>query len=178
MQKKALIENLHKIYRNDKWLNELFNSTGTTIDDLELIIKELENQYWFDEITWSLPIYEKLLSIKTNPNVDIEDRRAMIEAKWKSDSKSDLKLIQAVCSSWKNGNATASFVNGKIKLKFTGEYGIPKDLNGLLKALDEIIPTHLPLEYVFMYLLVKDIENMSISKLESQKISSFVFNSR
>lgn len=176
-----LIQNLHKCYRNDPWLNELFSSTVLTLDEIERELIFLYEQFWFDTVDEKfLPIYEKLLDIKTNPNSTIEDRRALIEAKWKSSGgKCDIKLIQAVCNSWKNGKVTASFINGTIQLKFNGESGVPKNLDTLIFAVDDVKPTHLPLKYIFVYLLIKDIHNkMKIKDLQTKKIMEFAFNPR
>lgn len=179
MNKEQLLNNLHKLYRSDPWLMQIFTSTGLTLDELETEINRVERQYWFDTIDIDfLPIYEKLLAIKTNPSSAIEDRRSFIEAKWKSSSKCDLKLIQAVCNSWKNGEVTTAFINGQIQLKFIGDKGVPEDLQGLLLALDGIKPAHLALTYIFAYYLVEDINNMLIEDLITKKIEEFAFNPR
>jgi len=176
MQKDELIKNIHSIFREDSWIRELFTSIGLTLDELNNAIIDLEKQYWFDTMTWAIPINEKLLAIKFNPTNSIEDRRSFIEAKWKSAGKADLALIQAVCNSWKNGKVAASFRNGKIELKFNGEYGIPNDFQGLLKILDDVKPSHLGLNYIFTYLLVKDINNkITLNELQSRKIHEFAF---
>lgn len=176
MERDKLIKNLHKVFREDAFINEIFNSTGLTLDDLNNAIEDLEKQYWFDTMTWAIPVHEKLLAIKSNPTNSIEDRRSFIEAKWKSSGKADLNLIQAVCNSWKNGKVNASFINGKIELKFNGEYGVPSNLEGLMKVLDDVKPAHLGLNYIFAYLLIKDIHNkMTINELQGKRINEFAF---
>lgn len=177
-EKDNLIKNMHKQYRDDKWLNEIFESAGIDLDKANIDVAYIARQFWFDTIDAEfLPIYEKLLGIKTNSDLSIEDRRSIVEAKWKSDGKCDLTLIQAVCNSWKNGEVKVSFVDGQIQLKFTGEYGVPTDLDSLYNAVDDIKPAHLQLNYIFAYLLIKDIHKvMTINQLQTHKISDFAFN--
>ncbi|MBU3145032.1 putative phage tail protein [Clostridium sp. CF012] len=125
LYKDNLINNMHKVYREDLWLQEIFKSGGISLTDIKNDMRKLDDSYWFDTIPLEfLPIYETVLKIKTNPLNKIEDRRSFIEAKWKSNGKCDLKLIQAVCTSWKNGSVEVSFIDGKIQLKFNGAYGI------------------------------------------------------
>ncbi|SFA70011.1 putative phage tail protein [Clostridium frigidicarnis] len=179
MKKEQLLNNLHKLYRKDPWLNELFKSTGLTLDEAEKEIDRLYKQYWFDTVDEDfLPLYEKLLGIKSNHKNDIEDRRALVEAKWKSSGgKCDLDLIQAVANSWKNGSVNVEFIEGKINLKFIGEHGVPKDLKSLIEALDDIKPAHLALMYTFAYFLIEDIHNkMTIEELQTHTIEEFAFN--
>ncbi|KZL93564.1 putative phage tail protein [Clostridium magnum] len=174
MTKDTLIKNLHKLYREDPWINELFNSAGITLDKINAAIEDLENQYWFDTMTWAIPVVENMLQFKTDSNAAIEDRRSQLEARWKSNGKADIYLLQAVANSWRNGDVTVSFVNGKIKVTFVGEFGVPKDLEGLEKALEDVKPAHLALVYSYRYLLIKEIDNtMTLSELEQRKLNEF-----
>lgn len=174
MTKDELVGNLHKLYREDPWINELFNSAGITLDNIYAAIEDLKNQYWFDTMTWAIPVVENMLQFKTDSYAVIEDRRSQLEARWKSNGKADIYLLQAVANSWKNGDVTVSFVNGKIQVAFVGEFGVPKDLTGLQKALDDVKPAHLALVYSFRYLLIKDIHNvMTINQLQTTKLNLF-----
>jgi len=173
--KDDLINNLHEIHRTDRWILEIFKSAGLSLDDIVDIILQMYNNYWFDTMDLNtIEKLEKLLDFKTNPNTAIEDRRSQLEARWKSNGKCDLNLLQSVANSWKNGDVTVSFVNGKIQITFVGEKGIPKDLAGLQNALEEVRPAHLALIYVFKYLLIKDIHGvMTINQLQSTKLNQF-----
>ncbi|MBY6860842.1 DUF2313 domain-containing protein, partial [Clostridium botulinum] len=102
-------------------------------------------------------------------------KNSIISARWKSEGKADLNLLQAICNSWKNGKVKVSFTEGRIVLKFVGEYGIPSDLDSLKKQINLSKPTHLPVEYLFAYLLLKDVEAMTLTKLENTKLSNFAF---
>ncbi|MBU3146902.1 putative phage tail protein [Clostridium sp. CF012] len=174
LSKDNLISNMHKIFRDDLWLQEIFKSGGNELDTLKSAMAELEKQYNFKTISLEfLPFYEKLLAIKTNPLNSIEDRRSFVEAKWKSDSKADLKLIQAVCNSWRGGVIAVTFPNGKIQIKFNGLGGVPSDLKGLELAIDDVKPSHLPIRYIFMYLYWNLFEswNLTWDGLESKNLT-------
>lgn len=176
MRKDSLIKNLHKLYRQDPYIQQIFNSAGLTLDNIDSAVADLQSQYWFDTMTWGIPVLENILQFKTDANAPIEDRRSQLQARWKSNGKADINLLQAVANSWKNGDVTVSFVDGKIKLTFVGEYGIPDDLEGLQKALDDVKPAHLAIVYAFRYLLVKDIDGvMTLSELEQQTLDKFAF---
>lgn len=175
MHKDELIEHLHEMYRKDPYIQSLFTSAGLSLDNLEDAVNDVKNQYWFDTITWGIPTMEKILDFKTNINDPIEARRSQLEARWKSAGKADLYLLQAVANSWKNGDCEASFVNGKIQVQFTGEYGTPADLDNLKKALENVKPEHLAIVYSFRYLTIGEVQNMTISQLQNTKLSEFAF---
>lgn len=171
-----LMKDINAIYRNDELIKQLLDSVGIELDEFNFSVDDLVAQYWTDTVTWGIPIWENLLGIKTDENKNINDRRATIEARWKSDGKSDLNLIQAICNTWKNGEVSVAFVNGQIKLTFNSIIGVPVDLQGLLNAVDDVKPAHLAVIYVLKYLLVKHIHNtMTISQLNTQLINRFAF---
>ncbi|MBW9170787.1 YmfQ family protein [Clostridium estertheticum] len=175
----SLIKNMHKISREDLWLQEIFKSGGISLDEIQTAINILESCYWFDTIPLEcLPLYEKLLIITPDVNATVENRRSFIEAKWKSNGKCDLLLIQAVCNSWKNGGVSVKFIGGKIQLKFNGAYGIPADLPSLLAVIENIKPAHLPYSYIFAYLLVRDMRKMTVGELRTKKLNMFAFNKK
>lgn len=146
------MNNLHKLYRTDPWVNELFNSAGIEMDKIEDLLAEFEQQMFFDTATnRGLSTYEKELGMKTRKNVSIADRRSTIEAKWKMGGIASLALIQLIADSWHNGAVDVQFVDGKISVEFVSLYGIPTDLEGLQDAIEEIKPAHLAIYYTFKF---------------------------
>lgn len=176
MMKDQLIENLHSLFRQDEYIQEIFNSAGITLDTIQETIVDIEKQYWIDTATWGLDIWESILNIKSNMHTSIDDRRSLVEAKWKGDGKADIYLLQVVANSWRNGNVKVDFVEGKIKLTFNGIYGVPNDLQTLKDAIEDVKPAHLAVIYAFAYLLIKDIDGiMNLEQIESQTIEKFAF---
>ena len=138
------------------------------------MITRIGNLFYFDKLDkkgceW----WEKLLKI-TEISQNLESRQARIRAKWLSSAHNDILLIQTICDSWKNGDVEADFIDGKINLKFVGEYGVPEDLNGLTKAIEEIKPAHLPLLLIYKYLLIEDIHEVKTIE-EMEQIQLFCF---
>jgi hypothetical protein len=171
-----LIKNLHKLYREDPFINELFTTTGITLDNLADTIIDLENQKWFDTMTWYIDVMEKELNFKTNPNSSIEDRRSQLQARWRSNGKADIYLLQNVADSYKNGEIEVDLVDGKLKCTFVGEIGIPSDIDSLKKSLDDVKPAHLAIIYAFKYLCIKDVNMvMTLQTLQQQKLNLFAF---
>lgn len=174
--KDRLINNLHKIIRDDPYVNELCKSNGIEIDSLEATLQDIYNQYFFNSMTWMADILAKQMGISLNINLTQEEKNSLIEARWKNNGKSDIDLLQNIANSWKNGDTEITFKDGKIQIKFVGEYGTPTDLNSLKSEIDKAKPCHLIVEYLFKYLLIKDIhEIITISELETMTLDKFAF---
>lgn len=170
---------LSKIYKNDPYTKALLQPLNGQIQNIDDVIKIIKNNFFFNSLTedgckW----YEKLLGLIVGSNQTIEDRRSSIQAKWLSNTHNDIVLIQKACDAWKNGEVEADFINGKLQITFIGEYGIPDDLDGLLRAVDVIKPAHIAYYLIFKYLLIKDIHEVkTIEEMENITLNSFAFGS-
>nr|DAO06132.1 MAG TPA: tail protein [Caudoviricetes sp.] len=151
--KEQMLQSIHKIYRQDPWIQALFQAAGLPLDDVEAQLQSLYDQYFFDTATWGLKIYEKEMAIKSSLESTYDERRAVLEARWKSSGKVDIYLLQAVANSWRNEGITVDFIDGKISVTFTGERGFFDDWSALEEALDNVKPAHLALLFTVIILL-------------------------
>lgn len=174
MTKEYILAQLNKLHRTDPWVNEIFAAAGMTLDTVANLILDLYNSNWFDLLSeqWTL-LYEKKMGITPSAEQTMADRRSTIQAKWKSGGKADLELIQAVCDSWMNGEVSAAFTDGTIQLTFNSIFGVPSDLQTLLSAVDDVKPAHLAVAYVLKYLLISDVQAMTLSEMEASPLSDF-----
>lgn len=157
MHKDNLLNNLHPIFRKDKWLNALFNSVGSELDLSEEQIKQVSDQLFIDTATWFVTNYEIEAGIKPKAGQTLEDRRNAVEAKWKSDGSMTLSVLQGIADSWNNGDIEVSFDGQTITIKFVSSFGVPKDLNSFEQAIDDAKPAHLPMSFIFKYVLHSDV---------------------
>lgn len=151
--KDRLLKCIHRIYRQDPFVQELFKTASIPIDDVATQLEDIYNQYFFDTASWGLKIYEKEMSIKHRITSTPDERRAVLEAKWKSSGKVDIMLLQAVANSWRNEGITVDFIDGKIQVVFTGDRGFYEGWDDLLEALDNVKPAHLALLLTIIVLL-------------------------
>lgn len=153
ISKDYMINTLHALYRKDKWIRELFNSVGLTLDRVNEALDEVYGNNYFDTATLAaLERFEKEAKIIPGASQSIESRRSTVRAKWIGTSKADIVLLQEVADSWKNGLIKLSFVDGKIKAVFTSPIGVPEDIDILKNILETVKPAHLAIWYVYLYL--------------------------
>ena len=176
MNLKELVAKLHKYERTSEFANDIFSSIHKKVSEVATFIDTLKGEFFFDTLTISLKSYEKLMKIIPQANATIDERRSAIRARWRANGKNSMKLIQDVCNSWENGRCEAKFIDGKLQIKFSGKYGIPKTLNVLLNMIEEIKPAHWGYNFLFKYLLLEDIHNMkTLEELQAITIEEFAF---
>lgn len=171
----SLISNLNKLQRNDPYTINILDAISKEIDLINNEIIDFNNENYFDTMTWYVDVLAKQLAIKLDVNLPIEEKRSIIEGRWKSSGKSDIYLLQSIADSWKNGEIGVDFVAGKIQIKFNSIFGIPANLDNLKIELEKSKPAHLPIIYLLKYLLIQDVDSMTLEILEQQILDKFAF---
>lgn len=173
--KEQVIALLNKVIRRDLFTNDYVNGICHEINLIDEILAAIKGDFYFDTLEINgVRWWEQLLELRTDETASIENRRSRIQAKWLSSNHNSILLIQGVCDSWKQGEIKADFTEGKIKLEFINEYGIPQDLDSLINAIDEIKPAHLAYLLVFKFLLKKNIHNV-LTKSEMEAFKKSVY---
>ena len=176
MRSDNLKHRINKLNAADPLTQAILNSIGRGMDITDQEIEQLGKDQFFDACSMDrLLAYEKEAGITPLEGQTESGRRSSVEAKWKSSGKVDVAMLQAVADSWKNGRVDVDFVENKIQITFSDEYGLPTDRKGLEIALDDVKPAHLPIIYLIRYLMVSDIEAMTLAKLEKHNLSDFAF---
>lgn len=167
---------INKLNAVDALTQAILNAVGQDMDVTDEKIKQLGKDQFFDTCSIDrLLDYEKEAGITPLEGQTESGRRSAVEAKWKSSGKVDVAMLQAVADSWKNGKVDVDFVENKIQITFSDEYGLPADRAGLEIALDDVKPAHLPVIYLVKYLMLSDVEAMTLTELETHNLSDFAF---
>ena len=173
-----MLASLPTAYRKDAWVIALLSAIAGVDDAQRADADETAQQMFLDSMTWALAIEERIAGITPAAGAGVEERRSVLQAKWRSATgKCDVDLIQRVCDSWQNGEVDVDFVDGEIVLRFVGAYGVPDAdaLAALQSAVQEVIPAHLAVKYLYLYLLVREVHGMVIDTLQSHTIDEFAF---
>lgn len=173
-----MLGSLPTAYRKDAWVIALLSAIAGVDDAQRADADETAQQMFLDSMTWALAIEERIAGITPAAGAGVEERRSVLQAKWRSATgKCDVDLIQRVCDSWQNGEVDVDFVDGEIVLKFVGAYGVPDAdaLAALQSAVQEVIPAHLAVKYLYRYLLVREVSAMTVSELQTHTIDEFAF---
>ncbi|AKA68560.1 putative phage tail protein [Clostridium scatologenes] len=172
MYKDILKSYLPSLLSDTKTFDELLNAEGIEFDKVHVNINDIKLQLNIDTATWGLDIYEKDLGIITDHTKNLDYRRSVIKSKSRGSGKLNATMIKLVCDSFSNGNVQVTF-DGIIHVKFTSVKGIPPNMNDLRDAVNEIKPAYLLLDYLYAYLLIKDVQGMTIGQLQQTKLDQF-----
>lgn len=116
-------------------------------------IDELLKQFFVDTATWGLEFWERELGLVSDTTKSYERRREMIKAKLRGAGTTTKEMIQNVAAAFSGGDVVVEEEPEKahFTIRFVGTVGIPPNMAGLTKTLEEIKPAHLSYSYVFTW---------------------------
>ena len=170
-----MLRSLPVAYRTDKWVCDLLGAIQSLDDTQREQMLDITQQLFPDSMTWLLETEERAANL---PSIGtLEERRTALIARWRGAGKCDVERIQSVCDSLRNGEISVGFAKGVIVLTFVGAYGIPApaELAALQEAVDRTIPCHLAVQFLWRWLLVREVSAMTIDDLQMHRIGDFAF---
>ena len=172
-----MLRSLPVAYRRDTWVRDLLGCIAVLDEKQRESALETVEQLFPDTMTWILETEERIAGLEGNAALTLEERRTALQARWRAAGKCDVELIQRVCDSWKNGEISVGFAEGVILLTFVGAYGVPEaaELAALQEAVEHTIPCHLAVSYLYRYLLVREVDGMTLDELQGHTMHDFAF---
>ena len=134
-------------------------------------------QLTIDTATWGLKYWEQTYGVTPQITDTVEERRGRVKAKMRSPQTVTAAMLENLTDSYINGQSVVTELprQHKVQIRFNGDYGIPSNLDSLTAALLEVLPSHVTYEYLYRYLLVREVHGMVISTLQTHTIDEFAF---
>lgn len=169
-----LKKELPDLYDGIKDFQELLKAESKQLANLEQWSDGSLDQFFVETASWALSRWEKIFGIYVDVNKPLDQRRSVILAKLRGAGVTTVALVKEVADSWYNGSTEIIESSGKVSIKFNSNLGVPSNLSDVEKALREIIPAHLLIEFLFSYLLIRDVHNvMTLTELETITLNQF-----
>ena len=125
-----------KYYRGILEITLLQKVIEKELDTVDLISKDVLNQFFIYTATWSLPIWERIFGLTVGDKTsNIEERRENLISKLRSYGTTTKEMI-------------ASYA---FKILFTSIVGIPKNIENFKAVIEVIKPAHLNFSIEFRY---------------------------
>lgn len=168
---------LPQYYEGFKDMDQVLEVEGAEFDQLLFAIYDVLEQWFIDTATWGLARLEKAHGIIPDETKPIDQRRAYLKSKKRGVGTVNLALIRNVAESFENGTVavTADYSLYQVFVRFIDTVGRPHNLGDIKKAIGDVIPAHLAVEFLFRYLLIKEVESMKLSQLENTSLDQFAF---
>ena len=149
MNKIEMLKTLPKLYRSDKWVNELYGVT--VMDEVNTLTNTNYNNLFFKSLDdYGCTVYERDLLLDRKDTLD--ERRTAIQMKWLSKHRCTLSLLQQIVKSYFNDKCTVTY-DGNATVTHTTKVGARYNPNDyyyqkFIKDYMEVFPAHFQLVWV------------------------------
>ncbi len=171
-----MMYDLPTYYNGSPEVNNIMHAEGTEIEQLIADINDLFNQAFIDTATWGLIIHEREMAIKTDLTKPYDQRRSVLKARKRGLGVVQEKMLKDVAESFYGGQVEVIFQPERLgfTIKFISSIGVPKNLDDVKKAIEEIRPAHLRVFWEFLYLLIRDIHEVkTLAQMETITLDQF-----
>ena len=146
--------------RKSEYLSNLLVAINTSDNKIHEAIQDLALQFNVSTATWGLDVYESELGILGVADKPIEERRQLILSKLRGAGTVNANMIRAIVDSYvPNCKVDIIFESSTITIKFIDTKGIPANIGDCENSINEIIPCHLGLEFVYLFNTWKQLED-------------------
>lgn len=153
----VIIDKLPKEYRG-KVLTDIDECLKLMVPDIDLVEQTTSS------MTWALTEEEHNLGLIAMGNDDL--RRENVHAKWLSQfDVTGFEDIVRIAASFDNGEIAADYTYPTLTISFISIYGEPKNLANLKQAIRDVIPAHIAVNFVFIYLTHSGVGKFTHSQL-------------
>lgn len=134
-------------------------------------------QLTIDTATWGIVHWEREYGVTPQTTDTLDDRRSRVKAKLRAPQTVTAAMLENLTDSYINGQSEVTELprEHKVQIRFNGDYGVPANLASLTDALLEVLPSHVGYEYLYRYLLVREVHGMTINELQGHLIRDFAF---
>lgn len=132
----------------------ILTSNDREFRNTEQQLEIVKRNIFIDTAIETLPTYERDIGIKANATLSYKQRREQIVSRYRASfDQTTLSTIKTIAAAYSNGEVEINPTNvpGVYQIKFVGTKGIPDNIDGLMKAIDIVVPAHLQFDYVYMY---------------------------
>ena len=139
--KEYALKAINKMYRNDPWVHELYQSAGLQLQDIDVLLDELLDNGLFDTVSErGLRVYEKDLGIVAKGS--IEQRRNIVQMLWNNSGKCTLEKIKAIIKTFVLDDVDVKFEDGLLKIEFY-DSSFVYAVNQIRENLTIVKPSHI-----------------------------------
>lgn len=149
-----MFDYLPKFYEEYRESRAILQAEASELEQLHIDIDDVLAQFYIDTATWGLALWwEPFVGIKPDETKPVDERRSVVKSKLRGVGTVTVELIKNVAESFANGEVEIvdDSANATVNVKFVGEMGVPPSLPDIQKALRDIIPAHLAINYQFTY---------------------------
>lgn len=148
-----LIKYLPPCWQDIKEMKGLQKTLSIEVGSLKKNTRELSEQLFISTSTWGLDLWEREFGLQIDYSKPYESRREIILAKLRGAGTTTKGMIKSVAMAFSGGEVEINEYPEEYRfvIQFIGVKGIPPNMAGLIRAIEDIKPAHLVYSFKYTY---------------------------
>ncbi|CAH1212330.1 hypothetical protein PAECIP111893_03521 [Paenibacillus plantiphilus] len=170
-----LRDSLPSYYDEIMEMQAITAAEGEELDTVAAEVERLPQQFHPETATTAMPLWERELGIPQDAGKPLDQRRSVVISKMRGSGTVTRAMIENVAVAYDKGEVEVSedTENYKVMVTFISTRGVPANLSDIRKAILDIMPAHLAVEFIFTYLTFGELDEsgMTFGDIEAAGIT-------
>lgn len=174
--KQRMIDGLPRYYGESPEADAIVSGQAYAIDFRKAEARGLLEQMSPISATWGIAYWERALSLPTVPTKPLEERRSLVIARLRGAQVATVANVKATAEAFYGGeiDVIEDFANYTAHFKFKSNLGVPPNEDDVRNALRDILPAHIAFDFLYTYLLIREIHGVkTLNEMEQIPLSEF-----
>jgi hypothetical protein len=145
------------LYRASKVMEAILDAQGAEVDEYRVAVEQIRDAAFVRSTEdWGIQRWEDLLELPPEPTLTLSERQDRVVSHIRGFGTTLKETIALIAEAYVFGAVSVADVNDgtpdyTVEVTFVDERGVPSNLSDLEQAVEEAIPAHLALEFIFTY---------------------------
>ena len=178
---KKLIEYYPGFYKRSEEFCQLQEVLEEMVRPLEVASNSLIKQFFIEECTWGLPVWEKLMAVTHALSGQEDSKKREIKGMLLNCGPANLLTIIDIANRFENGTLEfdVDYQTLNMTIRFSSKMGIPPNIKDMQRIIRNIVPARFAINYEFKYnrwsdvkgYLWSEVNNMTWAQLKVMEVN-------
>jgi Uncharacterised protein conserved in bacteria (DUF2313) len=169
---KYIYDYLPRYYGDFRQVVEMLKTEASEFTRLRALLLDVLNQFYVETATYGLDRWEKNTDIEYLPQRSIPSRRHYINAKLRGTGTVTPTLLKSIVDAFYTAEIYEEPSDYKVRIKLVGKRGVPKNLEDIETAVNDVIPAHLQPYFEFTYLPWSEVEAVGLTWEQAEQYTA------
>jgi hypothetical protein len=169
---KYIHDYLPRYYGDFRQVVEMLKTEASEFTRLRALLLDVLNQFYVETATYGLDRWEKITDIEYLPQRSIPSRRHYINAKLRGTGTVTPALLKSIVDAFYTSEIYEEPSEYKVRIKLVGKRGVPKNLEDIEAAVNDVIPAHLQPYFEFTYLPWSEVEAAGLTWEQAEQYTA------
>jgi hypothetical protein len=169
---KYIYDYLPRYYGDFRQVVEMLKTEASEFTRLRALLLDVLNQFYVETATYGLDRWEKITDIEYLPQRSIPSRRHYINAKLRGTGTVTPALLKSIVDAFYTSEIYEEPSDYKVRIKLVGKRGVPKNLEDIEAAVNDVIPAHLQPYFEFTYLPWSEVEAAGLTWEQAEQYTA------